>query len=96
MSRDIFIPSPGLLLPCPFCGCEDALEVVEDCLEVVEGPEPGAWYWYQVRCPLDEGGCGASSRRSTSSNEVMDAWNMRAEEEDDEWNMCAEEDDDET
>jgi hypothetical protein len=58
------------IIPCPFCGKLDSLEVIEI---------PRLTGFYQVICNVLEDGCGSSSGGYEDMQEPIEAWNMRAD-----------------
>jgi len=60
------------LLPCPFCGKTDAVEVMQeaDSCSVYHGS-------YQVVCNTRSGGCGSTSGYYTTIEDAIKAWNKR-------------------
>ena len=67
------------LKPCPFCGKTDALIILKN----QSGIDDIVFNQYQICCSCETGdnakdGCGSSSGWKMSLEEVIDAWNRRA------------------
>lgn len=66
------------LKPCPFCGNEEGLEVLDQ--NELEGPDdPVKNPYFVVVCSIDKGGCGSSSGYFPKPEKAAEAWNRRAE-----------------
>ena len=59
------------LLPCPFCGTPDELEILDN-LSIIS-PEEYITYW--VRCEF----CYANTREEETVEQARKAWNTRKE-----------------
>jgi Lar family restriction alleviation protein len=65
------INSPEKLLPCPFCGCEDAW--------LGEDSYTEDKVTFHVSCPMPvDGGCGAEIAGKHTRKEAIRCWNRRA------------------
>ena len=67
------------LKPCPFCGGEKL--IITSCVELEEGnnfAECGCMPNYTVCCDYKQGGCGATSGYRPNKEEAIEAWNIRA------------------
>ena len=70
------------LKSCPFCGAKVAKHVnarnLEDCIHADDCYEP-ACLTSQIVCDVLEGGCGAATGYYTDEDDLIAAWNRRAE-----------------
>ena len=80
------IPVRGDLLPCPFCGQESAVELIDSDtfreMQPWEEDDEGNMIYWSVMCdaskPNGKGGCGASGGFMPTKEQAIERWNIRA------------------